>query len=113
AALQHLTHIRVTDLAPRHIDLGLDDARSGEAAGQVDEDALDLLAGHFLGGMDGAANGISDRLEIDDRAAADAARDLVADAQDARRCLDPCDKAAYFGRADVERCDEAAARPHR
>ena len=51
--------------------------------------------------------------EIDDRPAADAARDLVADAEDARRRLDPGDKAADFRRADIERGDEAAARAHR
>src|SRR4029077_2551089 len=96
-----------------YVDLSLDDARSGETARQVDDDALDLLAGHFLGGMDGAADGIPDCLEIDDRAAADAARDLVADTEDAGPRLDPRDKAAHLGRADVERRDQAAARRHR
>ena len=56
AAIQHLPHVAVADLAAAEVDLRLDDARGGKAAGQVDDDPLDRLAGHFLGGMDGVAD---------------------------------------------------------
>src|SRR5205823_13449156 len=60
--------------------------------------------------MDGVADRMPGGFEIDDGTAADAARDLVADAEDARRRLDPRDEAADFCRADVERGNQAAAR---
>ena len=41
AALEHLAHVGVADLAPADADLGLDDARGAIAARQVDDDALD------------------------------------------------------------------------
>src|SRR5437867_8449706 len=52
-------------------------------------------------------------VEIDDRGALHAARDMMADADDARLVLDPGDKAAGLGRADVERGDRRTARPRR
>ena len=112
AAFEHLAHIGVADLAPADGDLGLDDARGAIAARQVDDGAVDLLAGHLLGGMHRAADRGAGGLKIDDRAAAHAARDLLADAEDARLVLDPRDKAADLRRADIDRrdrCCRAAA----
>src|SRR5205085_2629578 len=82
AALQYLAHVAVADFAMAEINLRLDDARAGKPARQVDDDPFDLFAGHFLRRMDGVADRMTGRFEIDDRAAPDAARDLVADAED-------------------------------
>src|SRR5580700_1302382 len=113
AALQHVMHIGITDFAAAGIDLGLQDARGGVAAGQIGDDSLDGFAGHLLGGMNRATNRVPRGLQIDDRAAAHPARDLMADPDDTRLCLDAGDEAADFRRADVERGHQAAARTHR
>ena len=62
--------------------LGAEALRRQETARHVDDDAADLDAGHALGRVDGEARGVLGRLEIDDRAALDAVRALVADAED-------------------------------
>ena len=56
-------------------------ARSKAPAGHVDDDAADLDAGHALGRVDGQAYGMLRRMKIDDRAALDAVRALMADAE--------------------------------
>src|SRR5581483_176528 len=91
-----------------------DDARWQKPARLVDDDALDRLAGHLLGGVDRVADRIAGGFEVDHLAAAHSARHLMPDADDARPLgLDPGDKAADLRRADIDRGDEAAARPHR
>src|SRR4051812_43004784 len=71
------------------------------------------MTGNLLGHMHGAADRGAGGFEIDDRAAAYAARDLLADAENARLVLDAGDEAADFRRADIDCRDDAAARPHR
>src|SRR5690349_23850493 len=112
-ALQYAVHLGIPDFAPADVDFGPQDARPGVTPGKATDDPLDGLPGHHLGCVDGGANRIPGRFEIDDGTAAHAARDLMADADDARLRLDPSDEAADLSRADIERCDQAAARPHR
>ena len=100
---------------PAMRDLGADDARGREAARQVDDD-LARSSRRPSARRRGRRCRIEalGRLEVDDHAAAHAARDLVADADDARLVvLDPGDEAADLGGADIERGDQAAARPRR
>ena len=112
AVLEHPPHIGVGNLAPGDADLGPDDARRGETARQVRDDPLYRLAGHFLGGMHRVQNRSARRFEIDDLPVAHAARDLVPDPEHPRLVvLDPGDEAADLVRPDVERGDQAAARP--
>ncbi len=54
-------------------------------AGEVDDHRLDFDLGHPLGRIDGQPDRLLGGLEIDDRAALQAARALVADADDLRR----------------------------
>ena len=56
-------------------------ARREPAAGHVDDDAADLDAGHALGRVNGQAHGMLRRMKIDHRAALDAVRALMADAE--------------------------------
>ena len=56
-------------------------ARGQAAARHVDDDAADLDARHALGRVDGQPRGVFRRPQIDHRAALDAGRALVADAQ--------------------------------
>src|SRR3954447_6760847 len=107
AAFEHLAHVGVADLAPADGNLGLDDARGAIAARQVDDGAVDLLAGNLLGRLHRAAYRGAGGFEIDDRAAAHAAGDLLADAEDARFVFDACDDAADLCRADVDCRDDA------
>src|SRR4051812_39144371 len=72
-----------------------------------------MLVGHLLGHVYRAADRGAGGFEIDDRAAAQTARDLLADAKDARLVLDAGDQAAGLRRADIDRRDDAAARPPR
>ena len=114
SVVEHALQFALADLAAGDADLGLDDPRAGKAARQVGDDLLDRLAGHLLGGVHRAGNRGAGGFEIDDRAVAQPAGDLMADADDLRPLgLDPRDKAAHFARADVECGNEAAARPMR
>src|SRR5229473_6293477 len=110
AALEDLAHVAIGDLVAPHADFRLDDARGGIAARQVGDGAPYRFTGHLLGGVYGIADRIGGGIEIDDRSALHAARDLMADAEDARLVFDPRDEAADLGRADVDRRDHAAAR---
>ena len=110
APLQYVAHVVVGDLAPPDADFLLDDARGDIAARQVDHGAPDRLTGHLLGGVDSTADRMGGGVEIDDRRALDAARDLVTSAEDSRVLLGPGDEAAGFGGADVDRRADAAAR---
>src|SRR5271170_5532869 len=113
AAFEDLAQIAIGDLAPPDPDFRLDDARGGIAARQVGDGAPDRFAGHFLGGVYGVADRIGCGIEIDDRGALHPARDLMANAEDARMVFDPRDKAADLCRADIDRRDRAAARTGR
>ena len=57
--------------------------RADPAAGDVDDDALDLHAGHALGRIDRPADRAFRGFEIDDHPALQARRTLMADAEDA------------------------------
>ena len=103
--------------------LGVEALRREEAARHVDDDAADLDARHSLGRVDGESRSLLRRLKVDDRAALDPVRALMADAehfasvssaaQRARRLhrAQPRDEANDFRGADVEnRQDRALAR---
>ena len=112
ALIEHALQFDLADLAPGNADLGLDDARGREPARQIGHHLLDGFLGHFLGCVHRVDDRGSGRFEIDDRAVAQAARDLVSDADDLRLVgLDPGDEAAHLGGADIERGDQAAMRP--
>ena len=88
--------------------------RADAAAGDIDDDAFDLHAGHAFGRIDGAADRSLRLIEVDDDAALYADRALMADAENAaamgaaaqavRRFhrFEPRDEANDLRRADVE-----------
>src|ERR1700677_5097 len=95
-------------------------ARSEPPAGHVDDDAADLDARHALSRVDSEARGMLRRMKIDHRAALDAVRALMADAEHLaavgataqrlgrlhrRQSGDPADD---LGSADVEPRDNGA-----
>ena len=95
-------------------------ARSEPPAGHVDDDAADLDAGHALGRVDGQAHGMLRRMKIDHRAALDAVRALMADAEHLAAVGSPAqrlgrlhrrqarDQAHDLGSADVEHRENGA-----
>ena len=111
---QHFLQVVRLDFLAAEIDgRGIDVA--AETAGRnVDDQAVDREAGHALGGIDGKADDAFERVEIGDHAGLDAARTLVADADDldivraARQNLaflarrQPADHADDLRRADIE-----------
>jgi hypothetical protein len=62
-------------------DLGGVELRGQSSAGHVDDDAVDLDAGHPFGCVNGEAYRALGGVQIDDRARLHAARTLMADAQ--------------------------------
>ena len=90
-------------------DLDAESVRGRVAAADADHDLLDPFAAHLLGGVDGGRQRVLGRLHVDDVAALDAARLLVADADHAQLVvsLDAGDEAADLAAAEVERRDDA------
>ncbi len=100
--------VGVADLVTGDRDLDGDVCEAGMAAGDVDDDIADGLAGHLLGGVHGGEDGALGRLHVDDGAAAQAARELVADADHLRMARSSSTRAMKqhdLGGADVERGD--------
>ncbi len=95
-------------------------ARGEPSAGHVDDDAADLDARHALGCVDGQAHGMLRRMKIDHRAALDAVRALMADAEHLAAMGAPAqrlgrlhrrqarDQADDLGSADVEHRENGA-----
>src|SRR5260370_32434044 len=106
ALFEHAMHVAVGDLAAVDVDLALDQARRVEAAGEIHHDLAQCLTGHLLGGVDGGEDGMARRVEIDDDAALDAARNLVADAGNLRPATVVArEEAAHLGGADLKAAD--------
>ena len=88
--------------------------RGNAAARGADDDAVDLHAGHALGGVDGEADGGLGLLHVDDLAGLHAARALVADAENAAAVraaarglagfdrIEPRNKADDLARTDIQ-----------
>ncbi len=123
--LQHAVDLARTDgAAHRHVRLEM--LRAEPSAGEVDDHRLDLDLRHPLGRMNGLADRDLGGFEIDDGAALEAGRALVADADDAREVRAPAqgfdlvhrlqlgDQADDLARADIEhRQGRALARGER
>src|SRR5262249_11247949 len=102
-------HVGVGDLAAMQIDLALDEARSVEAPGQIDDDVRQRLARHLLSGVCGGEDRVARRLDVDDDAGLDPARELMADADDLRPVLVAArDEAADLRAADIDDTDGPA-----
>ena len=111
ALVEHPLQFGLADLVPGDADLGLDDARRREPARQIGHHLLDGFFRHFLGGVHRVGDRGAGGFEIDDRPVAQTARNLMADADDLRPFrLDPSNKAAHLGGADIERRDQASMR---
>src|SRR5215213_407217 len=82
-------------------DRALEMLRAEPSAGQVDDHRLDLDLRHPLGGVDGLANRAFGGLEIDDGAAFQPERALVADAEDARQVGPPAQRVAVLHRQEL------------
>src|SRR5271155_1394655 len=106
-------------LAPQS-RVGAEAARAQAAARHVDDDAADLDAGHALGRVDRKTRSAFRRLQIDHRAALDAVRALMADAQHLASVGSPAqrlrrlhrrqagDQAHNLGSPDVEHRENGA-----
>ncbi len=115
AGLEHAMHIGFGNgtLADPHRRLVM--LRADPAAGDVDDDALDLHAGHALGRIDRAADRPFRGFEIDDHAALQTGRTLMADAENPAAVGAPAqglrgldrielgDETDDFRRPDIER----------
>src|SRR5262245_58943990 len=114
AVIEGATQIAVADLVTGDVDLDADGLRGRVAAGDVDDDLTDGLAGHLLGRMHGGQDGALGRLHVDDGPALDLVGGLMTDADHLRAALvaDAGDEAAHLGCADVEAGYQAAARQH-
>ena len=109
---------RQTPPVERHA--GVEIGRAEAAAGIGDDDALDLHAGHAFGGVDREPDGGFGLVHVDDDAALDAARPLMADAEDAGAMGASAqhvrglgrdqlgDQADHLGGADVEHAEDRA-----
>ena len=75
--------------------------RAEPPAGEVDDHRLDLDLRHPLGGVDGLADRAFGGLEIDDGAALQAERALVADAEDAGEVGAPAQRVAALHRLEL------------
>ena len=80
-SLEHVVDVVLCDSLAAQLRIRAVTARSEPPAGHVDDDAADLDAGHTLGRVNGQADGVFGRMKIDHRAALDAARALVTDAE--------------------------------
>ena len=74
-------HVLLADGFAVQRDVGAEAARGQAPARHVDDDAADLDARHALGRVNGQARGVLRRQEVDDLAALDAVRALMADAE--------------------------------
>jgi hypothetical protein len=79
---QHLLQVVELDFLAAEIDRCSVDVAGKTAGRQIDDQALDRETGHALGRIDCQADDALERIEIGDRAGLDAARALVADADD-------------------------------
>ena len=108
ALLEHPPQVRFRDFMSVDRDFDADRVRHRVAAREVDDDLLDGLAGHLLGGMHGVADGLLGLVHADDGAVLDAFARLLADAGDARHSIWVLlgDEATDLAAADVERRDQ-------
>ena len=80
-SLEDPLHVLLADAFAVQRDVGAEAARGQAPARHIDDDAADLDARHALGRVNGQARGVLRRQEIDDLAALDAVRALMADAE--------------------------------
>ena len=89
AVIEHARIVAVADLAAVEAISALTRREAPKPPEMLTTRFADLLAGHLLGGVDRGEDRVARRLDIDDHAVAHAARDLMADADDARLvCLE-------------------------
>ena len=105
--LDHVLDVGVRDLAVADRDHAVGVQAPDVAAGDAGVDRVDLAAGHQLGLLDRALDGLHGRFDVDDHALLQAARGLRAQADDLDRSLgrELADQRDHLGGADVQSHD--------
>ena len=111
AFVQDAAEILVADRAVAHRPLQVDLAADGRAAGEVDDDAAQVVLGHLLGGANGLEDGEAGLLDVGYATAADAAGGGKAETGDAEPgiLVDAADETANLAAAHVEHAERAGA----
>ena len=95
AGFEHAVNVGFADTArPAIATLASKRCEREPAARRIDDHAFDLDAGHPLRRVDGEADRVFDRVEVDDGAALDPARALMPDAEDAAAMRAPAQRRA-------------------
>ena len=106
---KHALDVPVADRAGAQIDAGRVMLRGDAPAGQVDDDRLHLDLRHALGRVDRGTDRLLGAFEIDDRAALEAERALMADADDAGDMGAPAQPLIGLGRVQLgDQADDLA-----
>ena len=98
---QHPAQVGRVDLVAAEIDRGGIDVAAQATGGDVDDERVDRHAGHALRRIDGEPHRALHGIEIDDDAALDAARLLVADADDLDAMGAPGEQLAALMRSEL------------
>src|SRR5579883_778483 len=105
ACFKHPVNIRLCNLAAGDMDLRLIKMRSKPAPRRINDHAFNLNSRHTLGGINCEPDRCFRRFEIDNRAGLNAARALMADADNAAPVRAPAQSIRLIARAEAR--DEA------